>query len=360
MFIEIDETCEEELIRRGKEVYTDFFCMIATEIRKGLHYFFIKKSLLEKLYKNNDLGCYAQTIYEKLFQNSVQDLSVQETINIRLKIVGVNGNSITVSKDCIVISLDIALELNFSKKVNLLCENLSDCKFFELITKIYMNNKELQKAKCNVKLLSGGGGTTYTIYEECINDKEITFLIVDTDVKYHGAAKGGTLKKLKEKEKEKEENIFKKLVEISELNMHEVENLIPLKLIKAFYDNSEGEADKENTIMILEKMKNIDGEDNPLNYFDMKNGIIEKKMEEDEQYREYWTNILSNIGFSNNDLKLEGFGPYLLRKIYAFMEKRETEDRFFENYVDDYMKDEWERIAKRIYSYGCSRERLIS
>lgn len=88
------------------------------------------RNVKEKLDKNNDFGHYAQTIYEKLFQNPVQDLSVLETIYIRLKIVGINSNGITVNKNCIEISLDIAFKLNFSKKLNLLCENLLDCKFF--------------------------------------------------------------------------------------------------------------------------------------------------------------------------------------------------------------------------------------
>lgn len=361
MFIEIDETCEEELIKRGKKAYNEFFCMLATEIRKGLHYFFIKKNLLEKLYKNNELGIFAQNIYEKLFQNSAQDLSVQKTVNLRLKIVGVNSNSITVNKDCIIISLDIALELNFSKEVNLVCENISDCRFFELITKIYMNYKALQKATCNIKSVGGGGATIFTSYEECINNKELAFLIVDADVKYYGAAKGTTLKKLREREKEKEGDIYKNLVEIYELDIHEVENLIPLKLIKSFYSNKpEGEAEKGNTIYYLEKMKNLTGENNPLHFFDMKNGIREQKMIKDEQYRAYWTNILNNIGFTNNELNLEGFGQHLLSKITSFIKKRENEDRFFENYVDDYLKDEWKKIARKIYSYGCSRERLIS
>lgn len=38
-------------------------------------------------------------------------------------------------------------------------------------------------------------------------------------------------------------------MEIYELDIHEVENLNPLKLIKVFYSNSEGEADKGNTIL---------------------------------------------------------------------------------------------------------------
>lgn len=211
-----------------------------------------------------------------------------------------------------------------------------------------------------MKLLSGGGLTIDTIYEECINEREITFLIVDTDVKYCGEAKVSTLKKLREKEEEKGNEIFKNLVEIYELDIHEVENLNPLKLIKVFYSNSEGEADKGNTILNLERMKELAGINNPSYYFDMKNGIREQKMEEEEQYREYWTNILNNIGFTDSEFVLEGVGPNLLKKIFSFMEKTLAEDHFFEKYVNNYIKDEWEKIAKRIYSYGCSKERLIS
>lgn len=76
-------------------------------------------------------------------------------------------------------------------------------------------------------------------------------------------------------------------------------------------------------------MKELAGINNSSYYFDMKNGIREEKMEEEEQYREYWTNILNNIGFTDSEFVLEGVGPNLLKKIFSFMEKNISRRSFF-------------------------------
>ncbi len=350
MFIEIDEKCIE-LLNDSK--YITFFNKLAYDINNGKNYIFLPKKTLDILYNSKNIDNHARKIYKNIFDKSSEGLSVKKSVNRKIIIIPNNNESIRKNKDELLIPIDIAIDINlFENKINLICENLSDCKFFYNIGKLYKIKNSITGIDINMQKNNGGGSTIVDVYKEKNNLQEISLLIIDSDQKYANSPKGNTLKKLLKEE-------ISQVVEIYTLYAHEVENLIPIKMIQNYYNNSKDEESRQEVINFLKLLRPTSFKESPLAYFDMKNGIEITKWERDEAYREYWKKNMEEIKYKYDEkiYIINGFGTNLLRKINNFFEEEMYKEDFFKNNVDDYLIETWNEIGKLIYSYGCSRQK---
>ena len=379
MFIEIDEEIMELL---DVEKYLNFFNELAHNITNGTNYVFITKRLLEKLYKNPKIDNSSRQIYKNIFDNSAQDLVIKRSVNRIAKVVNNGKNEIEKNEfeiedenekkkvEEIIIPIDIAIDVNlFIKESNLIGENHSDCQFLQNIGDAYKAKKSINAINIKLRNIQGGGATISDEYKVRAKEKEISLFIVDTDQKYIGSAKGSTLRKLLKEERENK----CEACEIYELPVHEIENIIPLKMIKKYYDEAKGEEERNEVIDFLESLEKNDFEKSPLAFFDMKNGISMKKWIEEESYKQYWKNVLDDIQFEyceeyeydekkeayNPKYIINGFGSKLLDKINEFWSENYDEIEFLRENVDEYVENTWEDIGALVYSYGCARQRGV-
>lgn len=348
MFIEIDESCIE-LLKQDK--YIVFFNELAYNIYKGKNYVFLSKEMLEKLYNNDNIDLTPKKIYKDVFNNSSTDMIVKNSVSRSVIVTSENGKTIKHNNDKIVIPIDVAININlFSNRPNLICENISDCKFLYNIGELYKIKNSIKSINIELENTNGGGDTITDIYKEKNRIKELSLVIVDSDQRYESAPIGATLKKIL---REQEDGIC----EIYPLYVHEIENLIPIKMIENYYKNARTEEQRENVINFLKSFKVTDFKKSPIAFFDMKKGITLKKWREDERYRSYWRSNLASIGYEYSEEKeiINGFGDHLLRKINNHMERVSKNEDFFEKNVDEFMIDIWNELGKIIYSYGCAR-----
>jgi len=348
MFIEIADECIE-LINEDK--YYTFFNQLAYYMNNGRHYIFLSKKFLETLFKNKKLDYNVKNVYKKMFDNSCEDLIIKKSVN---RIIRVTKEIELVRKNNeIYMPLEFAIEIDlFNNKSNLIGENTSDCNFFHTLGEIYKNCNSIVGINIEMQTCNGGGGS---MFEVCIGkstDREFSITIVDSDQKYEGAPKGGTMKKVLR-------DTISQYNEIYPLYVHEIENLIPIKMIENYYSTNRGESDKSDTIELLKKLKQDAVEKSPLAYFAMKNGITKNKWDSDENYRTYWKSMLDKVDYkySGEGDIIQGFGNRFLSKLCAYMNKEKTNSNFYENNVDDYLEKIWKEIGQIIYSYGCARQR---
>ena len=178
------------------------------------------------------------------------------------------------------------IAINFFKNTSaiqppiLLCENLDDTRFYSALCKeyfgdIYINTKNG---------LGGGGSTVADNLENIINNNDrFCLCVVDSDIKYDGAPEGGTYKAIQNK-KLKPNSTY----DICKLNVHEIENLIPIDKVIQFIKN-------KRVRQFAQRLKNIDNTGDILFFYDIKDGISKKSIERDCNYYKFANKIYQRL-----------------------------------------------------------------
>lgn len=361
MLIEFDDSCIEIFNRNLK--YKTFFNKLAYEVFEENNYYYFSKKMLEYLYKNEILGKEPREIYKRLFDLSFEDNLIKNSVNRKLKIVA-NTNfidEIKFSNEEYIMELDKLIEIGIPDKIQLIAENYSDCRFYNHIGNAYKTKENIKNVKIKLDQVNAGGSTIYLEYTAKINEKKISILFVDTDKKYKNDKKGETLRKLlNERIILKRENNFKEYIEIKILDIHEVENLIPISMMKRMFYGKNVLNQKKETFDFFEKCINGNEEQiEALSFFDLKNGIVLAKLS-NESYKKYWKTIIENVGeiFDENNL-LKGIKRDLLNECLHYLENNIEKENFWNENIDKYLESRWNEIGQSIYSYGCARVKKV-
>jgi hypothetical protein len=185
-------------------------------------------------------------------------------------------------------SLSIFDSLNTSNKVNIVCENLDDCGISILAAKAYQYENNLSNG-INIccEQVPGGGSTTPDCLRHKIEDnKYICLCLTDSD-------KYSPLDKISETTK-KCQHIVDKSNWISEsihTNAREIENILPLNLIKLSVDSYN--FDRFDAIEQSTRLSQT------LDHFDFKSGTcirwINEKIQNSNDPDDFWKKAIENF-----------------------------------------------------------------
>jgi len=267
-----------------------------------------------------------------------------------------------------IIHLGNAMNWKLSSECCLLAENLEDCEFLTVVSrqKYYHVLKGIDiKFHCE----NGGGTFTAEVLKKCIlQDKVPTLFVTDSDQKYgvtrqypQDPPKGETFKKVYDL-KNKMEDLNNPPNFFFPLEVHEMENLIPLCVLLELQDKYPDIADGVRTLLSLRNIQN----GNPILFYDFKNGFpfIDK-----EPKRVYWQEISNLLGFtdfiipsskeqlaelsSNADIQHLPFPALrckaLLKSVNSWLKSNLKKDLV----LDAYLKVHWDNIADTIFTWGC-------
>ena len=228
----------------------------------------------------------------------------------------------------------------------LLCENLRDTRFYFALCKEYFGIEFINTKR----VLGGGGSATADSLESIVNLFDCFCLcIVDSDMKYPGSEDGGTYRAIQNKNLLPNPTFY-----VYKLNVHEIENLIPLDSICQHIKDRKGR-------LFAKKLKWADKDGDILKYYDIKNGIELETIQKDELYRNFAEMIYARLG------KRPSFNKYLstIRDGQVFRHlcpgivdailkpiTRRNEPRFI---YCDYLREEWDSIQKFIVTFFCAR-----
>lgn len=235
-------------------------------------------------------------------------------------------------------------------QTSLIGENDYDCQFFEWILKWYKQTVVPRRdLHTSMSHINGAGGSTPTAIQKELQKKHVSVCIVDTDVRFPGdrIKNDSTCKKCRRVARH--EPFFLLL----ELNVHEIENLIPINFLEHI-DEWNGDSGKKK-----EAFDFISGDPSIMPYFDIKKGVQKSSVVGDDLY---------NFGkkcYQHNHIMVES-GSY--EELYARADKyvypglNEQALKHTLNYLDnnsnperpvlmDFQRQNWEKIGEALLNY---------
>lgn len=239
----------------------------------------------------------------------------------------------------------------------LLTENDKDYAFYKIIADWYLRFELRGRFKLNFTHFLGAGSHCKPQFDRLSGNHPFLLCIVDSDRKHPQKGEGSTSAAFTQADR----NINCGHV-VKILDVREVENLIPLKVLKRIFQNCDASLvdtvnEIENQIAINESFKL---------YFDHKDGIsLFKAIELDNEYGNFWLPFLANIPkFNSLDCLLEstcygrrdcpkisGLGEGLLRLAILNLGETHLRDLFCDFEV--ITKKNWKDIGALLTSWGC-------
>ncbi len=278
---------------------------------------------------------FKRVLSDPISQSALHYLDINSAVvpNVRykLKVVLKSPDSSKNEVDYLFFSKSLSTQAPF-----FLCESFNDISFYKKLVYFYYPRASI----CSFDI-SGGGESIGEMFSRIQKKQCFCLTIVDSDMRFPGAPLGKTAKKCKEK------YINKPPVGLYILKCHEVENLVPLDFLmnhSAHGGNS-----------FLKRIRATKNECD-LRYYDFKNGIIKKDVEESSKLFLYFQKLFGKLYRKNIDSYLKSKAPddEILPRI-----RKDCLTCYLDNtpkYLSsDYMDNDRKEIADIVFSFLCCR-----
>lgn len=375
MLYYIDESCVEAL-KKGDRDAAEFIEQLVIHRRKCKNMLVASRRVFAELSKAEALSGFAREYFRILKNRSIEYKLILDGASKYYKVVSEYTGDKRVmegERECVLLSVKEGNEADFSDKSILLVESNDDIDFYAFIGKFYLQNKGIQNMRISFQSEIGGGDTTGIRLAKIIDEGQRTCLcIADSDRRYLEAQCGETLKKILEAASKREPVNY----EVYALNMHEIENLIPVELLENICEEI---PDAFEGIQFLKFLLSEDRSmTSSVYFFDYKKGICkehfylkkdckkdeEKKFRKLEGYRNYWRPILERYGIVLNeavdDIIVHGICERILKHTIQYLKSRWEEDRVYEAVNNSYIREAWLEIGSKIVTWGCVGNRILS
>lgn len=257
--------------------------------------------------------------------------------------------------------MDISM-FNNPKQISLnylVCENVRDCDFYVSGTKHMLSSLWGHSYQLNIDEGNGGGGTITDVLKTYKN--YACLAICDSDKKYPLCKKGETITAVS--------SYFKSLhgcrMWMYALQVHEVENLVPVKLLEKV---RQGKVHK-NRVKTINKILSSCSGNAFLTHFDFKKGFREKLLveinEKDAQFESVCKQTLLNIGKCQHEINnsisngkdsskelVPGFGDTIFSDTLDYIQNNNVNPNCW--IFDAYQQTDWRAIANKVWSLGCA------
>ena len=212
---------ETKLQSFSKEVVV--FCELLATVRSGINVVFTQQKYVEKLIPLDFFGDIDKRTLKYISLKYQNFYSVSRNINYIVLFHTKNH----INNNMKMFDL-FSQKLDFKENI-LVSENYDDCDFYTLISKCLLKPDLSTFFNINLRLISGGGGTTAKVFQNEVSNLKACLCIVDSDKTHKDSALGNTAKKIKINSNP---SFIYDLVIIK--NVREKENLIPPRSYSIF------------------------------------------------------------------------------------------------------------------------------
>lgn len=357
--------------RELSEKETVFFAQLAYLHRRGFGYLCGEPGSLSCLSKK--LPGLEKGIYRALGERHTDSGSVMDAVQRVLVLTFQKDHAalprvLQKSGKVLFALLPNALDWELGQPCCLLAENLNDCTFFQCVATYYQHKNNLTKLQESFQCHSGGGDATDSGLKERVQgDRRLTLCIVDSDKKYGPTkthpepARGGTYKKVKIASDKLKQDSTLPPHEFFYLDVHEVENLIPISLLRKLQDEC---PTMKAGLDMLDRLKELRGGE-PVLYYDFKNGFSHLAP---GPKRAYWYGVLQELGGQGSDMPPEKgpeqgqietppqpFFPRIRQQFLIYAnEKLEKISLASDIHLDTYLIPLWENLGAIVFTWGCA------
>ncbi|MGP6226935.1 hypothetical protein [Pseudomonas aeruginosa] len=223
----------------------------------------------------------------------------------------------------------------------LLSENGLDGEAYLWGANVYLALAGIRGMRVNMEIQPGGGNTTYDQFERLEKSKRFFACIVDSDQDHPNAPLGETARRFNRVEKG-----FSKRRYFEVLNCHELENILPLKIVKELFEDICDTSLVQSNKYIKYRV-----------YPDHKAGLCIKQARlDDAKYKANYWSIFEDL--EEEALVCARFGNNMLKSCIDFM--KQLSPKKAASYIDSNVDLEWIRISKMIASWGVGGRGLRS
>ena len=174
--------------------------------------------------------------------------------------------------------------------------------------------------------------------------------------------------------KKVEERYPREYYDVILLEIHEIENMIPISVLEKVIKNMKLPEEGLSFAKYLLQYDNTLS--TPYFYFDLKmvihrnafilkenaNQEIEKKFRKKELYRRYWKLYIEDYGIvideNANEFLIDGICQRILRYSLKYMQEMNKEDKLASIQVCDPIETIWNQIGEQVYCWGCVGGRI--
>ena len=186
-----------------------------------------------------------------------------------------------------------------------------------------------------------------------VEERRFLLCVVDADVKYPNASYGSTCNEALNIRDCLNEQGFEGYFELYVLKTHEIENLIPLSILKKLPSNHF----RRHVMSLLETLL-CAGHKEALLFYDLKKGI--KLKSSDSSLVDYWQGLLPAMNSQSSDVEytfdnFSELGKNILSTSLQIL--KDQKDSFI---LDDYLNEIWLDLGKALFTWGCGRMRSVS
>lgn|GEM_PF-6988277 len=244
---------------------------------------------------------------------------------------------------------------------SIIAENLLDISFYKAVVSAYCDNVlKLKGIRLSVNEKHGGGATICDVIKSHIaNSEGLALCLLDSDKSHPDDSLGQTAQKVLD---QVELDDYTKIIN---LNVREVENIIPIDVIERVRHQKCQKAKIKQYKSLLEYDFPVA---NPMMYVDLKKGLKICLQREDfcEETGKYWRTILNTVGNTKECncvnakgctcIFIDGFGSSLLRDVVTNPDGIKIE---FNN-LSGFYKKELTDLAEALVAYLLSPLPLVA
>lgn len=373
MLYEIDESCKAVLKTKDYNIIA-FFEQLALDRRKCRNIVVAKREIFCELANTEYLSELARAVYKVLGNRMSERKLLLKNTKKYCRIVAMNcEKNRVVEEDHEIILLNIkdGSQKDFTSYPLMLAENEEDIEFYKFIGQYFVKKNRLGNMHINFEGRHGGGSTISKVLEHIISERNrMCLCIVDSDRKYEEASCGETMQGIVNIT----QDVFQDYFEVLLLEVHEIENIIPLGVLEHIVITNNLE---KQGLLFLKYLIECDNTLNsPFFYFDLKKGILKKSFiledgaddqckknyRKKELYRKYWQKYIEDYGIKidsdSNTILVNGISVRILRDALELLRDMKRDDKLDLLEVDEPIRQVWDMIGEKVYCWGCIGGRI--
>ena len=376
MLFVIDSSLADPLERdsRPNDAVIDAASNLALARREGKHLLFAERRTLRACAESQWLSERVRGVYRHLLDNLPQMKTYLDNLARRVEVFATDGIFECASQSgCTVIRVSASLLRDFSvlEKSIMLCENLTDTRFYRQLAETYCHWSRLGNPMLRYEPRLGGGQTTSETYESVRSSRSrLCLCIVDSDRTTPSGSLGSTAQAA--------EDVHtcgvQPLCELIVLNARAVENIIPTRM---YQEAVWGDNNRMAGVLFLEDLESSDSAEARL-YLDVKGGLRLGEIlhaPEESAFRRYWEPVARRAQATARSVDTDcwadpkcnsrrqcrcvvapGMGVSILEHVADFLDSKSTHKKA--QLVDEPLREEWESIGEVIVAWCCGSSPL--
>jgi len=309
---------------------------------EGRHVLWMPIELVSSLMSESRFSEFSKRVLYDLKSTVLETRRIESSFGFHVEIDFVNPYRLESDQGVLNIGYRKVVQSGMLQKAIFLTENLLDAQVYFVGAEVFLvKNRMLAGCQINLDLQPGGGSTTYDLFVKLKAEEKLFLCVIDSDKEHPRGPAGSTAKRFNGEEKGLLGGYY-----LEVLSHHEIENLLPIKIVKEVLSSD---------FDMGAIFGRVDFEDYR-KFPDHKLGLKLSRAREMDLLHKYsfWKDFYE---LDDEQWLCSPMGDALLENVYGYMRQQSTHKlaELFESGV----VPEWEHLSKMVASWGVGMRRSL-